>query len=194
MGKIEIVKDAFFFLGSLAGIISLSRSILEGRYTSDKNKLEKILSEVSEENMVNLYNGIWQSQRVFFKPLDALYRLDNDIDNNFESVRFHGPLKTYIETELKGITTNIDNLREQIQVPYWNPKETGDNGYREINKEWFYDHQEDYVLNMDRAKLFTQKIRDHIRKLQVIKDIHFLECYIPFLNLDKRIANITLTD
>ena len=195
----QSAKELFFWLGSLAGITAFIRPLLESKFESDREKTTKILETIPEEVMRELEFAIWQVRRVPVRLLNGLETISADHSQRMTYLTFHGPLKSFLAEEVSRIVRLYEELRSYVQVPYWccRSSEEGDDSAF----EWTFDrtHFEDeapggrdYVVYLEGPAERAGRIRDCVRRVQVLREVHFLESYLAKLFLKERLTKVEL--
>ncbi|NOG32818.1 hypothetical protein HLB35_15570 [Halomonas sp. TBZ9] len=199
--SISDIKDYFFLLGSIAGLIALLRPVLESKFERDRKRAEKILEIVPEEHMKAMDFDVYQARAVLTSNFYPLDRLKSEWKDGTDLVRFSGPLKAHYLKEVEQIIRNYNQLREYIQVPYWEPTSTGDDNSDALqwsfNKSYFPEptgSKGDYNVHLSEAGELVGKIRDGLRRLQIIMEMHFLEAFFARFLLPKRLRKVELED
>ncbi|WP_330970217.1 hypothetical protein, partial [Lysobacter sp. A3-1-A15] len=88
-----VIKEAFFAVGSAAGVVALFRPVLDKKHQRDVERAERILTILPEQLVVDLESSLYQSRLVpewMFQPLD---QLAHEVRTNQDHIRFSGPLK-----------------------------------------------------------------------------------------------------
>jgi len=192
IASMETIKDVFFMIGSFAGIFGLISPVIESKFQDDKQKLNKILENLSEDKIIILADQVWHSKFASFDILDKYDKFSRQMREKTTDVNFSGPLKNEIYSELKSVVSGYNKLREYIQVPYWNPAlETDINGYV-FDRSRFSDIGDDYVEHIEGAHDCILDIRNSLRKLQVLLDFHYYETFISRLILKSRCKKIII--
>lgn len=197
--SISDIKDYFFLLGSIAGLIALFRPVLESKFERDRKRAEKILYLVSEEHMKAMDFDVYQARAVLTSDFYPLDQLKTQWKDETDLVRFSGPLKSHYLKEVEQIVRNYRQLREYIQVPHWEPTSTGDDNSDTLqwsfNKSYFPEtigSQGGYAVHLSEAGEIVGKVRDGLRRLQVIMEMHFLEAFFARFLLPRRLRDVAL--
>ena len=186
----EIIKDIFFLIGSIAGIFGLASRIIESKFQEDKRKLNNILENLSEEKIIVLADRIWHSRFAPFEILDKYEKFSRQMREKTSDVYFSGPLKKEINEVLSELVFEYENLRTYLQVPAWNPVgEDNISGYI-FDRTQFSDIGDDYVEHIQNTHNCTLKIRNAIKKLQVLSNFHFFETYYSRFILKSRYKEV----
>lgn len=184
----SIVKEGFYTLGSIAGVIALLKPVLESKYNRDIDRIKDITSEISEELLINLAFSLWSSRLIpvdYFHPLE---RIKHEINTGHSRIIFTGITAKLINSEIETLLSKYNSLRNHIQVPYWihfsyedEEENSIKNLYWRFNKELFLkEHGEtfDYSIPLKEAAECVDEIRKSQRRLKILSEIHFLEA--PF--------------
>ncbi|MDQ3817224.1 MAG: hypothetical protein M3362_05980 [Acidobacteriota bacterium] len=54
------MKDIFFFIGSLLGIVAFIKTIIEPMVESNRARWKEVKERIREEDFINLESEIWQ--------------------------------------------------------------------------------------------------------------------------------------
>ena len=180
----EIIKDIFYAIGSVAGVVALSRPVFEGKYNKDAARYERIRALVDEQMITDLPDMVYAVRRIPDKCFLPFEKIKDEISKNHDSVRFSGPLKKFYLNELASLIANYESLRAYIQVSEWEPvsfsddESGGKNVYWQLNKKAFYDSNgvpKDYGRHLKEASDIADEMRKSFQRLQLVADLHFLE-------------------
>ena len=192
------VKEAFLVLGSLAGFAALGRAVLERKFNRDAERARYVLEFAPEMAYRDLEFSIWGARAVPDELFLALVRLDFDLRDNSDRVRFSGPLRRHLLRACEEIVDRYSLLRELIQVDLWEPTDDGKGGtIWRFNKSAF-NGPEGYPINytahlercVDRARLL---VKAH-QRLQVVNEMHFFEAIFAFWLLPRRFKKYGVDD
>jgi hypothetical protein len=113
--------------------------------------------------------------------------IEHDVKENTSDVRFTGPMKGIIMTELKSFIRLNKKLREFVHVPQWQTDQHRDN--YEFQKDWFGDNDKDYVQHINGVELVSEQLVDQYRRLELLTEIPALEAMLSPDILIKRKLN-----
>jgi len=140
--------------------------------TTNKDKWKKVTEIVNMIDYDNLHYQI-SGRKIRGKTLDRLenfyYRIDKD---DQDIIGFKSIFKNKIKRKLTEINLLHDQLREFVQVPYWNPHEDIDDagtvtyGYT-FDKKVFFEEQDATWTNADYKKA-TDEYAEHLRQAENI--------------------------
>lgn len=177
----DVAKEVFYTLGSIAGVIALSRPVLESKHNRDIERIKSITSDISEELLSDLAYRLWYSRLIPKDHLEPLTRIQNEADTGHSRLVFTGITAPLINSEIETLLLNYQRLRTYIQVPYWLPftdKDNEEKDYWSFNKELFlkeYGSTFDYSQPLREAATCVDEIRKSQRRLIIISEMHFLE-------------------
>jgi hypothetical protein len=177
------VKEVFYAVGSVAGVIALARPLAESKYQRDAERAQRIKSLISEQALIDLAPFIYDSRRVddsSFAPFD---RLAHERRTNQDSVRFTGPLAKHFNRELAELIAAYERLREYVQVNEWEPYaytlDDGKSGYEwRFNKAAFEDRDgiaRDYAKHLYDATEQAEQMKKAFQRFQLVAELHLFE-------------------
>jgi len=179
------VKEAFFVIGSIAGVLALLRPVLETRLQRDTARVDRIKKMVNEQRLVDLEKRIYASRYVSSDDFEPFDQLAHERSTNQETVRFTGPTARALTAQLDALLTSYSKLREYIQVNEWIPhRETVDGVEHDLwvfNKRAFEDQDgvaRDYAKHLDSAAEQALQMRRSFQRFQLVAELHLLE--VPF--------------
>ena len=183
---VQTLKDAFFFVGSILGITAFVKTIIDPMIEGNKRKWEEVKNHIQEQDFINLAIEIWQSRRVHEETLGRIRQFIRDIEQGAEYLRFGPVLNKRYNQHLQNLRALYSQLRNLIQVPYWEPvtyedEEGGKLECWQFNKQFFLKenlHGRAYVEHLDAAAELAEKMRLEFRQLSVLSSLHLVE--IPF--------------
>lgn len=194
----QVAKDAFFSLGSLAGLVALLRPIFESKHELDRERLSEIFEVMSEREISELSRLVWRERKVPSKSLDKLYMLERQIASGSKAVRFSSMLRKWYLREVEEITRHTDVFLADFGAPYWTiakaDSEAGGHYYCFNKSEFNQDHDDsftyrDYLSSLESHIL---RIQECYRRLEVISELHFLESMFAFALLPRRFARVKI--
>jgi hypothetical protein len=179
------IKEAFFGIGSIAGVIAFFRPLVETKLQRDVIRVERIKSMLNEQRLVDLEAWIYQHREVPCEIFDPFDQLVHERRTNQEVVRFTGPTSKFLSRELDALLASYDNLRAYIQVREWEPKiyeiEGAERRSWVFNKQAFEDRNgvtSGYVKHLDGAAEQAMHIRRAFQRFQLVAELHLFE--VPF--------------
>src|SRR5512139_3972054 len=116
------VKEVFFAIGSIAGVLALLRPLVEAKLQRDTVRVERIKTMLSEQRLVDLEMRIYNLRRVPCEDFDPFDQLEHERRTNQEVVRFTGPTAKFLAREIDALLVFYSNLRGYIQVREWEPR------------------------------------------------------------------------
>lgn len=202
---IQILKDIFFFLGSVFGIIAFIKTIIEPMMEGNRAKWKEIKERITEEDFINLEFDIWQAHRIRDETWSVIQSFVNDIGEDAEYLRFNSVLGKLYHECLQNLRSLYWELIEFVQVPYWEPhtevdEQENEFHFRRFNKDYFFKHpghgEGAYVDHLEAAAEISEKMRIEFRKLSILSSLHSIQ--IPFAKrisatgakIPKRIASV----
>jgi len=183
---IEVLKNVFFFIGSVLGIIAFIKTLIEPMVESNRAKWKETKERITEEDFINLEFDIYQARRIRDETWSVIRGFVNDIEEGAEYLRFNSILKKLYNQSLNNLRTLYWELIEFIQVPYWEPhRDVDEDGnefrYWRFNRQYFFKTHNDpdaYVDHLDAAAEIAEKMRMEFRKLSILSNLHAVQ--IPF--------------
>jgi hypothetical protein len=82
------LKEAFFAIGSVAGVLALSRPVLEARLQRDGARVDRIKKLINEQRLVDLERRIYANRHVPADDFEPFDQLAHERQSNQEGVRF----------------------------------------------------------------------------------------------------------
>lgn len=188
------VKEIFFTLGSLAGVLAFFRPVFESKYQKDQERLRRIFDALPEQVVVDLEPNVYQSRMVYSEDFHGFGRLADEVRSNQEGVRFIGPYGARLQSELHSLLAAYKALRDLIQVPWWEPHTDEDSdgtkrSFWSFNKSAFegYDKRApDYAKHLDECADRAKAVYKSYQRLQIIGELHLLELPLARLLLKRR--------
>jgi len=190
------VKEVFFTIGSIAGVLAILRPIFDSKFKRDQERAIRIRQLLPEEDVVALEDRIYQSRYVSTESFRPYAELEGDVRNNMDTVRFSGPLKKHYHAELLRVLAAYRDLRGYVQVPWWKlDKQVRDDGSEELfwdfdKSQFFRDGTEvrDYAKHLYEAGECAERIKIAYQRLQIVSDMHLLESPLAGVLLSRRYA------
>lgn len=171
------------------------RPVFDSKFKRDQERSEQIKKLLPEQAIIDLESHIYQRRRVNSKEFELFSSLQNDVNNNADSVRFSGPLRRYYKAELIRMLSAYKDLRKFVQVPWWQPTQESHDGVDEyfwdFETSQFFDRRverQDYGKHLDDAGACAERIKVAFQRFQIVSDMHLLEAPLAFLLLRRRFA------
>ena len=189
-----VVKEIFFALGSVAGVLAFIRPLLESKHQRDQERLRRIFEILPEQTVIDLEPSVYQSRMVWSEDFYRFDRLAAELRSNQEGVRFIGPYGPRLKRELIGLIAAYGSLRDLIQVPWWEPQADRESGedhrfFWNFNKSAFEGADRvprNYAQHLDQCVDRVREIRRAYQRLQLVGELHLLELPFAHLLLKKR--------
>lgn len=190
----ETVKEVFYAIGSLAGVLALARPLAESKFQRDATRMERIKSLVSEQDLVDLEQFVYDSRRVEARRFEPFDQLKHERRTNQDVVRFTGPLAKHLSRELDGLLFAYSRLREFIQVNEWEPHEYAAEDGKLVfewrfNKQAFEDDDgvaRNYAKHLADAADQAAEMKRAFQRLQLVAELHLFEAPIAGWLLRRR--------
>jgi hypothetical protein len=147
---IELILKIFTIIGSLLGAIAFFQNFSKDIVLNNKEKWKKMTEIITVSDFDNLQYQI-TARQLRGNLLEKLEHLIYEIEKqNLDIVGFKSFLKNKIEIELANLKNLYKNLRQLIQVPFWNPCTGSDGkfGY-EFDKNVFYEDADKSWTQLD---------------------------------------------
>jgi hypothetical protein len=181
-------KDVFVFIGAAAGLIAFLKPMIEPKFNKDIERLQNLLKRLdTQEFTINEMVHHASARRIPHALILYLGSIEHDVKENTSDVRFTGPMKGIIMTELKSFIRLNKKLREFVHVPQWQTDQHRDN--YEFQKDWFGDNDKDYVQHINGVELVSEQLVDQYRRLELLTEIPALEAMLSPDILIKRKLN-----
>jgi len=184
------IKEAFFTIGSLAGVAALARSVFEDKLSRDHKRIQHVKDLISEQDLLNLEYTVWYNRWAQESIFKKLSEIEYELEKKHDNLRFNGPTARYLATAVRDIAQHYRELREYVQVPEWEPQERDSDTMWFFNKQAFRNEQgipEDYAGHLKEVADAAHAITLAYQRFQIVSDLHLLE--VPFAKwlLAKRI-------
>jgi len=188
------IKEGFFAIGSIAGVLALVRPLLESRFARDAKRAEHVLSMIDEQSLVDLEGRVYQTRQVPDDHFHPFQRLSHERRTGQDAVRFGGPLSKHFLRELDALIGAYAGLREYIQADEWEPRSHRDvdgNEYTswDFNKGAFSKqtgYPKDYAQHLDGAAAKAAEMLKAYQRFQVVTELHLFEAPIAGWMLRRR--------
>jgi hypothetical protein len=186
---VPYLKDLFFLLGSIAGVLALLRPVVESKYQKDLERVGTILAKFPENQIMELDGCVNNARRISGSILQPFDEIEHKYKGGWQEVKFVGPLRKVLEQELFYMVAEYRELREFVQVPEWEPKKVDDQYDWLFNKQAFQeDHaiRAKYVEHLEQATDAAIQLKKRYQRIQALTDLHFIEAvfcryYVPKL-------------
>ncbi|MES2564975.1 MAG: hypothetical protein V4637_19960 [Pseudomonadota bacterium] len=196
------IKEVFYAVGSLAGVLALSKPLIESKFQRDAARVEHIKSLLSEQDLIDLSHYVYDSRRIEDSRLRPFDQLEHERRTNQDVVRFTGPLAKYYSRELDELLSAYAKFREYVQVPEWEPhRHVTDDGTSHFewrfNKAAFEDHQgiaRDYAKHLYEATEQAERMKRAFQRFQLVAELHLYEAPLARWLLDRRFTHHKLTE
>lgn len=195
----DFFKEVFYTIGAVAGILAVFRPVLQHKYDLDNSRATAILEKFPERMLLELSTATWDARRI---PTDLLIPFDellDDIHQNLDSVRFSGPLSRYYSAEISALGDLYHEFRKYVQVPMWQPLKIDSFSistyYWVFDKKSFLDehgYQTDYAYHLACADELVEKMRERVRRIKLISEMHVLETPFSRILLPSRLRQSSL--
>ena len=179
------IKNTFYVVGSLAGILAWIRPAFESKHQEDMKRAAAILAKFNENGVIELPYFTCNPRQIpgwCFRPFNDVR---DSIEENRQEVRFIGPLGKKLRSELEQTIRAYDVYRQYVQVPEWEPvkdAESGDFNWR-FNKAAFREPQgrisDEYVRHLDAATKAAELVKLRFQRFQALTELHFFEAFAP---------------
>ncbi len=179
------VRDIFYTIGAVAGVLALLRPVIESKFTRDQARLAALLKSFDEVSVVDLVNRIDGQRQVPDDLFTPFRTLAYDREKNLESARFSGPVAKHIRRETDALVKAYEELRGLIQVDEWEPKSQKHEDGSEYTV-WVFNKYanaftgatgvpHDYAQHLTDAASKADELRRAFQRLQVVSELHLLE-------------------
>lgn len=202
---LQNLKDAFFVLGSLAGLVAVLRPVMESKHQRDIDRALAIISNLNERAIMDLERCVYAARRVPESCLLPLADLMYKLEEGRQEVRFTGPLKIYLFNELQALAASYMDLRKYVQVPEWELRSIGHEDEMEwvFNKSIFFRDDEefppdpdeaaaDYGRHLEVAATVADNIKRRFQRFQALTELHFFEALFARIIVPRRMRAIGL--
>jgi hypothetical protein len=185
-----VIKEIFFAIGSVAGLIAFIRPLFEDKLQRDQARVRHLREILAEQDLLNLEFLVWHSRRAPEKLLDKLGTIEYEFEKNHDNVRFTGPTAKLLSSALKDIVQSYRRLREYVQVPEWEPQERGGEMVWFFNKSEFENGEgipEGYAEHLQEVAARAHAITEAYQRFQIVSELHILEVPLKRWLLARRI-------
>ncbi len=185
------LERLYVVIGATGGFFALFKPIFEKHFSKDVNRANYVISLINEQDLVNLNFMIYNSRSIpseFFSRFD---RLERELYNKQDVVRFSGLLKKKLKRELIDLLNLYDELRDYIQVPEWHPEQRGEDFFWVLNKKEFDltlspSNDRSYAKHLERACNLADDMKIQLQRLQTVADLHIYEALFSWFILPIR--------
>lgn len=191
------IKNAFYVVGSLAGILAWLRPAIESKHQEDMKRAAAILARFEESAVIDLPSFTYLYRRVpdfCLHPFDAV---GHDITENRQGVRFVGPLGKTLRNELEQMIAAYSVYRKHVQVPGWIPvrdEETQESAWQ-FDRDAFNDGgrvTDRYVGELDAAAAAADAVVLRFQRFQALTELHFFEAFAPGIFVPRKFKTARL--
>ena len=190
----SIIKETFFAIGSVAGVVALLRPLFDARHKRDIARASRLMNPLPENLVFDLEPSLYQSRQApdwMFQPFEQLMY---ELRTNQDGIRFSGPLRGVLSNELRAMLEAYRKLRDRVQVPEWEPcsargDEDNSAPYWTFNKQAFKDDSgipKGYVQHLDECVCHARAIARAYQRFQIAADTHLLEVPVSRWLLPRR--------
>jgi hypothetical protein len=197
MGWIQYVKDAFFIIGSVAGLVALFRPLFESKFKRDLAHANDLLTALHEDAVMALEHYTYLTRHIPDEVLRPLDHVSAMLRENRQAVRFIGPLRRNLQRELHGLVEAYIAYRKFVQVPWWEPRKYGDAG----ESAWFFNKGafregarlfDEYATHLDKAGEAACLVQKRFQRFQALTELHFYEALVPKWSTSRKFKAIGL--
>lgn len=175
---VPYLKDAFFIVGSIAGVLAFLRPVVESKHQKDIERLSAILSKFPENQIMALDSCVYNSRRIPESVLRPFDEIEHKHGDGWQELKFVGPLKKILEPEFKCLVAEYREFREYVQVPEWEPREVDGQYDWLFNKQSFREGHaisDKYAEHLQQATDAAIQLRKRFQRIQAVTDLHFFE-------------------
>lgn len=195
------LKDCFFVVGSVAGLVAFIRPAVESKHQRDVDRASSIISKLDEERLMDLPFLTYSVRCI---P-DSIFRPFNEVEQKIregrQEVRFAGPLKKYFTQELTELIAVYRKLRDHVQVPEWELRGVAQSEELEwrFNKAEFQERArlsgenkdyDAYARHLDAAADCAERLTSQFMRFQGLTELHFFEALIPGVFVPRKMRAI----
>jgi hypothetical protein len=180
----ETAKDIFFFVGSFLGILAFLRISVDALRIRDRRAWDHFREMITEADLRNLEFQVELSRRIDSQLLSRLGNLVNLIQHDDENVRFGPLLRKHFRRHLDSFVRLYFELREFVQVPWWQPERAEGDGEAD-RIDWFfckkaffsgeYPQAGTYVDHLRMAADIVAAMRVEHRALSTLSELDLVE-------------------
>lgn len=180
---LSFFKNTFYLIGSAAGVLAFVRPVIESKHQKDIARVTELLSKFPEGQVMEIEYFVYSSRRIPESVLSPFDEIEYKYNKGWKEMRFQGPLRKQIESELKQLTKEYRHFRDFIQVPEWEPQQVNNQDSWIFNKEAFREGRiikDDYVKHLEQATDASIQLRTRFQRIQALSDLHFFEALFGF--------------
>lgn len=182
----ELVRNIFFFIGSVLGILAFIRTVTEPAFAESQDKWKAVQEKLLEQDLINLQYQVYMKRRVNTELLDRVDSLVRDIEQDAEYLRLGPPFRNFFTDHKTNFSKCYRKLREYIQVPYWQLNkfvlEEIEYDRWDFDKKFFHEEvpegHDAYIDHLNEASDTVDEMRHHYRALSILANLHSFEA--PF--------------
>ncbi|MET3870389.1 hypothetical protein [Puniceicoccus vermicola] len=174
---LTILKDIFFLVGAIAGLLALFRQFVESKFKKDLDRLNSILSKFSASEIMDLEYLIGGARKIPDSVFSPFENLAKQRKISWNEVCFTGPLRKEIQSELECLDQDYLSLREFIQTPHWDGSNWDFRYYWTFEKNSFSELQGkgSYPEHLKMAEEAAERLRKRFQRVQALADLHFYQ-------------------
>src|SRR6185312_8930035 len=171
-------------IGSAAGILAWLRPAIESKHKEDMKRAAAILAKFEEIGTLELPDYVYLFRKVpgwCLRPFDGIKA---SIAENRQEVRFIGPLRRHLRSELEQMILAYDEFRKFVQVPWWQPEVgvvpgTSDWKFEKAAFESNGKMSDKYAHHLSEAAAAADLVKLRFQRFQALTELHFFESLIP---------------
>ena len=192
----DLVKDIFFFIGSVLGILAFLHTLIEPAFSDNRQKWEALKERLTEQDLINLQHQVYLNRRISDELLYRVLGVCRDINEDAEYLRFGPPFRGLFEEHKNELSSDCQSLVDHVQVPYWrhNFFEHRDErrGEWDFDKSYFLDElptvakkrnpesprldpYRAYEDHLNEASDAVDRMRMHYRAIGILANLHTFE-------------------
>ena len=191
----DVVKEVFFAIGSVAGVVALFRPVLDVKHKRDIERSNRLMSLLPEQLVVDLEPSLYRDRKVPRRMFQPFEQLKHELRTNQDGVRFSGPLRKVLSSELAGVLEAYEKLRAHVQAPEWEPwsgrgdEDTSADSWT-FNKQAFFKDErgilQGYVQHLNECADLAREIARAYQRFQIAAETHLLEVPVARWLLPRR--------
>lgn len=184
----QIIRDSFFFIGSVAGILAWIQPMFVARHHRDQQRALGIIRSLDEQRIVNLQVDI-SHRHIPVETFLAVQDVKHWYVTGQEKARFSGFLRDYYKEELRLFLDAYEKLRGYIEAPQWEVRYIdGEPSYWTLNKGAYIGqdgYPTGYSEDICEAEKWAREMRYRLQRFVVLAEIHFLESIIAKVSVER---------
>jgi len=197
VGTWQWIKNVFFVIGSAAGILAWLRPAIESKHKEDMKRAAAILAKFEEIGTLELPDYVYLFRKVpgwCLRPFDGIKA---SIAENRQEVRFIGPLRRHLRSELEQMILAYDEFRKFVQVPWWQPEVgvvpgTSDWKFEKAAFESNGKMSDKYAHHLSEAAAAADLVKLRFQRFQALTELHFFESLIPRIFVRRKFTSAEL--